>query len=270
MNIEIVKELSYTDFVWELNQWNSLPGWYTTLNKWINFWNIDKNSYYLDVACTTWLKSRTISELTGCRSVGIDVSEKSINAANFNLNNYSDLKNVEYFCTDWTEFHTKERFTHISFWASLRFFQSPEKMISNSVNNLLQDWWYILASEFFVSNKLPKDLCDHFYSIFDIYPTNVWYKEVMNYYKWFEIMYEDINEIIKETEEELSHYCHSTVMRYFKEKNIPYSEELYDCIYKRLYNIKNMSNELRSFQKYNVLVLRYRKKVYPNRYIELF
>jgi hypothetical protein len=41
-------------------------------------------------------------------------------------------------------------------------------------------------------------------------------------------------------------------------------------MYDRLYEIKKMSNDLRPYQMYSVLVLRYRKAVYPNRFVELF
>ncbi|NJS42097.1 hypothetical protein HC766_07700 [Candidatus Gracilibacteria bacterium] len=77
--IKIINNLSYTDFVGEINQWNTLPGSYITLNKWINFSNLNSNSRYLDVACTTGIKSRTISELTGCKTLGVDISKNQYN-----------------------------------------------------------------------------------------------------------------------------------------------------------------------------------------------
>lgn len=135
--IKIINNLSYTDFVGEINQWNTLPGSYITLNKWINFSNLNSNSRYLDVACTTGIKSRTISELTGCKALGVDISKKSIQSAIFNKEMYTPEADVEYHNIDATKFHPKEKFSHISFGASLRFFDNPKKMLEHSLKDLL-------------------------------------------------------------------------------------------------------------------------------------
>jgi len=62
---EFIKQLSYTDFVGFVNQWNVLPGSYSTLSKWANYSRMDKNSRLLEVACTTGFSSRELATLAG-------------------------------------------------------------------------------------------------------------------------------------------------------------------------------------------------------------
>jgi len=265
-----IKKMSYTEFVGEINQWNSLPGGVSTINMWRVFGQVNTDSRYLDIACTTGLKSRTMSAMTGCQAYGIDISHNSIEAARFNAKKYTPLSQVSYAVQDGTEFKPKYKFTHVSFGASLRFFQNPQKMIDNLTSNIFEEKGTILASEFFVHTQIPQGLIDDFYKIFDIYPTNSIYKDVMTMYKGFDIFYESKHSPTPETTEELEHYCHSTISKYESEKQIKLDEEVFNIMYGRLFQIKKMSNILREYQQYNVLVMNYDKKVYPNRYIELF
>ena len=75
---EFIKQLSYTDFVGFINQWNVLPGSYSTLSKWAVYSKMNKNSRLLEVACTTGFSSRELATLTGCSGEGFDLSEGSI------------------------------------------------------------------------------------------------------------------------------------------------------------------------------------------------
>jgi hypothetical protein len=91
----------------------------------------------------------------------------------------------------------------------------------------------------------------------------------MSKYMGLELIYEDKNVIEPETKSELEHYCTSTINRVCAEKEIT-DKQVISLMYDRLMEIKLMSNELRPFQNYNVLVHRYRKRTYPNRFVELF
>jgi len=91
----------------------------------------------------------------------------------------------------------------------------------------------------------------------------------MDIYNKFEILYEERCIMIQETEEEIRYYAKCTIDRTVKALNI-IDSDIYDAMFTRLVEIKTMSNELRPYQKYVVLVLRYREKIYPNRFIELF
>jgi proline dehydrogenase len=90
----------------------------------------------------------------------------------------------------------------------------------------------------------------------------------MSLYSDFEILYEDRKNLIQETEEEIQKYCRDTVERFTSNYEVDSLVE--KAIYKRLYGIKVMSNDLRPYQNYSVLVLRYRELKHGRRYVEKF
>jgi SAM-dependent methyltransferase len=268
ITLKEINEMSYTDFVGFVNQWNVLPGSFTTLSKWKVFSNLNKDSKLLEIACTTGFSSRELALMTGCTGSAFDLSEKSIKSAIKNKEKYAPNIKIDYFAEDGYKFKSNKKFTHIVIGAALKFFPDPEKMLQKCIDNL-EDGGYILASPFFVNKPIPKSLISEFETVFNIKPTNQPYKEIMSIYKGLEILFEERNNIIKETEEELQHYCQSTINRVCLEKSIS-DEKVKKAMFNRLYKIKEMSNKLRPYQEYSVLVLRYRKDVYPNRYVELF
>ncbi len=268
ITVDQINNLSYTDFVGLINQWNVLPGGYNTLSKWIMYANIDNHSKILEVACTTGFSSREIALQTNCEGIGFDISEASVKTAQYNKDKYAPNININYQTEDGYKFQTNTKFTHVIFGAALRFFPDPQQMLKLSLS-FLEDEGFILASEFYAVEKIPDELIKRAQDIFNITPTEINYKEVMKIYEGLDVIYEDRNIIFQETEEELNHYCQSTINRACKMLKIT-DNDVIDVMYQRLYKIKEMSNLLRPYQNYNVLVLRYRSKIYPNRYFELF
>lgn len=263
-----VKQISYTDFVGLINQWNVLPGSFVTLSKWAQFSGLSKKSKLLEVACTTGFSSRELALLSGCSGEGFDLSRKSIEMANYNKECYAPQIDFSYTVADGYSYKSRNKFSHVVVGASLGFFPDSYRMIEKCIGMMI-DGGYLLASPFYIASSLPESLVKRAQKVFDITPTNVSYKEIMRLYNKFEIMYEDRNELVQETEEELHYYCKSTTDRACKMLEIK-DEEIYDAMYERLYDIKKMSNDLRPYQMYSVLVLRYRKAVYPDRFVELF
>lgn len=263
-----VKDTSYTDFVGLVNQWNVLPGSYSTLSKWAIHSRMNKESRLLEVACTTGFSSRELSVLTGCSGEGFDFSEKSIEMAKYNKETYAPDSNMSYSVADGYKYQSKDKFSHIVVGAALGFFSDPNKMLEKCVN-MLFDGGYVLASPFYVTKEIPDELLRKAEKVFDITPTQVPYKDIMKQYSKLEILFEERNTLVQETEEELHYYCKSTIDRAHKMLGFT-SHEVYDAMYKRLYDVKDMSNELRPYQEYSILVLRYREKIYPNRFVELF
>jgi len=266
--LRAVEEMSYTEFVGFVNQWNVLPGAHNTLSKWEVFSKLGSDSNLLEIACTTGFSARELALSSGCKGIGFDISEKSIEAAIENKKLYTPNINIDYFVEDAYNFVSSEKFSHIVIGASLKFFPDSEKVIEKCVS-LLKDGGCLLASPFFIKTPLPSDLVREFKEVFGIVPTVESYKDIMKSYKGFEIIYEEKNDLVKETEEELAHYCHSTIDRACKLRGIE-DKEVYDLMYNRLYEVKRMSNKLRDYQGYTVLVLRYNSSVYPNRFVELF
>jgi len=265
---EFIKQLSYTDFVGFVNQWNVLPGSYSTLSKWAIHSRMNKNSRLLEVACTTGFSSRELATLTGCSGEGFDLSESSVEMANYNKKRYVSEINFSYKVADGYRYKSRGKFTHIAVGASLQFFPDSEKMVSRCIS-MLEDGGYILAAPFYVVRTIPSNLIKRAQKVFGITPTNVSYKEIMQLYNKFEIIYEDRNELIQETKDELEYYCRSTVDRACEMRNIK-NKKVYEAMFGRLFEVKEMSNDLRPYQRYSVLVLRFRKSVYPNRFVELF
>jgi SAM-dependent methyltransferase len=265
---EYIQSISYTDFVGLINQWNVLPGSYVTLSKWAKFSNLNPQSHLLEVACTTGFSSRELATISGCGGDGFDISEKSVNMANYNREKYAPKIDFSYRVADGYTYEAEQLFTHIVVGASLGFFPDPQKMLGKCVS-MLCDGGYILAAPFYVIKTIPENLIKRAQNIFGITPTQVPYKEIMKLYNKLEILFEEHNSLIEETDEELHYYCKSTVERACQMLGID-DKDVYRAMYDRLFEVKKMSNDLRPYQRYVVLVLRYRKAVYPNRFVELF
>jgi len=263
-----IYSLSYTDFIGLVNQWNVPPGAFSTINKWAKFGSVNQESNVLEVGCSTGFSLRELALMTSCKGLGIDISKPSIRAAKLNKNLYFPHLRIEYKAIDAYKFEPKEKFSHIVFGAALRFFPDPYRMIDLAVG-WLTDPGYILSCEFYITRPIPKRLVERARKVFDIEITQVGYKEVMKIYRDLELIYEERNPIFQETKEELDFYTRSTVSRACEILNIK-DQKVYQAMYERLYEIKNMSNVLRPYQNYNVLVHRYRKNFYKRRFVELF
>ena len=116
---------------------------------------------------------------------------------------------------------------------------------------------------------MPDDIKNECKKIIGITPTTMSYDSVRDMYENYEIAYEKRCNIIIETEEQMKKYAYDTVKRGCEIRGIK-SEEIFECMYKRLYDIKRISNEMHKYQSYSVMVLRYLKDVYPNKFLELF
>lgn len=269
ITIEDLKKMSYTEFISFAHQWNIPPGSFVTLNEWSIFSRINKDSRILEIASTTGFSSREIARITGCSAVGIDICPSSVERAKFNHKLYAKNLNLEYICMNACDYKTDKKFTHIILGAALGFFEDPEKMINN-LKELLEDEGMILVSPYYLKgDKLPKELIDRTKKVIEINPTNFDYHTAIEAYKNFEVLYENRKDIIPETEKQMKKYSKDTIDTACKLHNIT-DEKIVDYMYKRMYEIKDTCNELHKYFGYSVIVLRYRKDIYPNRYVELF
>jgi len=269
ITVEFIKNMNYPDFVWFINQWNVPPWAYDTLSRWINYWKINKESNILEVACTTWFSIREICNITKASWLWFDLSDKAIENAIYNKEKYTNWLNLDFIQADWYKFDNKwKKYSHVIVWGALKFFPDPEKM-KNRIIDFLEDGWLILASPFYWVWNMPKELIEKAKKVFGFTITSEPYKEIMKLYNKFEIICEERKKLELETDEEIKYYCKSTIDLAIKKLWIEDSK-VYDAMYNRLYEVKNMSNELRKFQEYSILILRYRKNIYPNRLVELF
>lgn len=263
-----VDEMSYTEFVAFINQTNVPPGSYCTLTKWRNNSNLTAESRVLEVACTTGFSINSLVRDSGCKGVGIDLCNDSINQARLNAVEMGLGDNVQFTAIDGTMYESPEKFSHVVVGAGLGFFPKPEKMVE-TICCLLKSSGYLLASPFYTVDDIPQKMLSQAAEVFGITPTVKPYKEVMQLYKGFEVRFEERLQPLQETEKELHHYCESTVDRATRLYQLE-DEAIRSALYDRLYSIKKMSNDLRRYQGYNVLVLHYDSQHYPNRYVELF
>jgi ubiquinone/menaquinone biosynthesis C-methylase UbiE len=265
---DYIWSLPYPEFVGLVNQWNVLPGSYSTLTKWAANSRMDKSSRLLQVACTTGFQARELALMTGCQAHGFDRAELAVRAAIYNAERYAPDVRVTYEQADGYEFQTEEKFTHVAVGAGLKFFADPERAFRRFVG-FLSDGGYMLASPFYIRGSVPDSVIEQAKATFGITPTLEGYDEVMHLYRDLEIMFEDRCKIEIEVDSEIDRYCDATIQR-FSEITPSVSEEASEAARDRLKEIRKASNALRPYQEYSVLVLRYRKSTYPNRYVELF
>jgi hypothetical protein len=207
--------------------------------------------------------------MTGCSGIGIDISAPSVEAAILNKKVYASGVKITYEVADGHIYEPKEKFSHVVVGAALKFFGNQKEVTERIVSKYLKDGGFLLASPFFAVRTVPQEVIDRAREVFGITITTESYKEAMKAYSDFEIIYEDKCDLVEETEEELIAYCTATVARAANFHEIV-DNEVKQVIYARLLEIRRMTNVLRRYQNYTVLVLRYRKSVYPNRYVELF
>lgn len=263
-----ITSMSYVDFVAFINQWNTLPGSYATLSKWAAFSRMTSESRLLEVACTTGFTSRELATLTSCAATGFDLSEESVAMAKYNHERYAPNARLTYRQGNGLDIVLPGKFTHVAVGASLGFFPDPAVMVNRCVD-WLEDGGYLLASPFYSVKPVPKTLVDHCKKVFGITVTTQSYDEILAPYRVFETFFEERNQIVPENFDELHSYCTSTIERACEIRGIT-SSDVRDAAYDRLLEIKQASNQLREYQNYSVLVLRYRSAVYPNRFAELF
>ncbi len=268
MNAADIKKMSYTQFIAFIDQWNVPPGALNTINQWSVFGHVTEKSKILEIACTTGLSSREIARLTGCSAVGIDICESSIESAKMNAAIYGKGLNLKYLCQDACNYKCEEKYTHLIIGAALGFFDNPKKML-NKLSSFFEQEGYILASPYYSSGTMPKELIEDCKRVIGIVPTTIGYDEMRDMYADFEVAYENRCSIKLETQKQIKKYVEDSIERACEIRNIS-DNELKKAMYSRLYEIKDVSNELHRYQAYSVMVLRYLKSVFPNKFLELF
>lgn len=232
---------------------------------------MDKRSSLLDVACSTGFSSREVALLTGCSGIGFDSSLNAIEMARYNKIHYAPKISIEYQIADGYEFRPKKKFTHVFVGGNLAFFSKPGKMLNRCLD-MLQNNGNILATPYYMIRQMPKNLIARTHKLLGI-PLNSFsrfkYKDVMSVYNGLDVLYEDRNLLIEESEAEIKEYCNCVISRACNILHID-DQLVFDRMYKKLLGYRKIINEGRPYQAYSVLVLRYRKSVYPQRYIPFY
>lgn len=271
ISVREIQKLSYPDFIGFINQWNTPPGAYTTISKLATFSAMNSRSRILEVACSTGFSSREFAALTSCNGIGFDRSAKSISMANLNKTKYLPKAQISYAVADGYKFKNPKLFSHIMVGGGLKFFPDPASMLERCIG-MLRDGGYILATPYYQVRPIPKGLVQRTHKGLGI-PlaafANFSYKQVMALFNKLEVVYEDRNGLLPETKEEIQYYCTSVIDRAYSMHQMD-DHRLYQAMFRRLFDIRALINASRPYQEYAVLVLRYRKSVYPRRYVPLF
>ena len=268
INAEQIRKMSYTEFISFVNQWNIPPGSLSTISEWAVFGNVTQDSNVLEIACTTGFSSRELARLRKCKATGIDICSSSVEMAKFNHDFYGKGLNLKYQCINAYEFEMEENISHIIIGAALGFFDDPKEILRKCIN-FFDEEGYILACPYYGLGEMPEELKKECKKIIGITPTSTSYEKIKDMYEDFEILYESRKNIVIETESQMKKYTKDTIDNVCKIRKID-DPILYKIMYDRLYEIKNVSNELHKYQAYSVMVLRYMKNIYPNRFIEFF
>lgn len=267
MDFKFMKSLNYVDFVGTVNQTNVPPGSLVTINEWLRNSDICPDSKILEIACSTGFNLRELTHRSGAGGIGIDISEPSILTARRNQKLLNNLE-VEYIHGDAYEYSFKTNFTHIVAGAALGFFDDKPKIIKRVVS-LLLDRGHLLVSPFYVHSTIPEKLLMEAKKVLGIFPTQIEYKDVTKVYEGFSLIHESRKNIIPSSPDEIRHYCSSTIDR-FSEENPEISGECIEVAYNRMLEIRNITNELRKYQSYSVMVFELDKNTYPRRFVEVF
>ena len=263
--VEEVWSASYPDFVAMVNQTNVMPGAYATLHTLALYSRMDSSSRLLDVACTTGFASRELARLTGCQAIGFDLSPTAVAVARFNSE--AGLR-VRYVQADGYAFRPDKLFTNAVVGAALGFFADPSRMARTLVD-FLDDGGSLLASPFYSDECFPPPVAAIRRDVFGITSPMETYKEAVARFHGLTVVHEEHHELLPETDDEIEHYCWSTIDRAARQSGLT-DPAVQDAMLARLRQVKRSTNRLRLHQRYVILVLHYNASEYPNRYVELF
>jgi SAM-dependent methyltransferase len=265
---EQVWDARYPDFVAMINQTNVMPGAYATLSTWALHSRMDERSTLLEVACTTGFTSRELAKLIGCRAVGFDLSPHAVALARYNHQATDPALDLQYVQADGRTFAPDRTFSHVAVGAALGFFPDPPA-IADRIVKMIDDGGYVLASPFWCDHDLPAEAVTVRREMFGISSPMETRAEAIDLFRGLHVIYQADHTPIPETNDQIAHYCHSTIDRACRQSGIQ-DPLIRQAMIERLHAVKNATNLLRAHQRYTVLVLRYDAATYPHRYVELF
>lgn len=265
---EEVWSAAYPDFVAMVNQTNVMPGAFATLNTWAVHSRMDDRSTLLDVASTTGFTSRELARLTGCAATGFDLSADAVALARYNHLATAPKLRLQYTQADGTTFDPQRTFSHIAVGAALGFFPDPPTMVARLLR-FLDDGGYLLASPFWCDHPLPDNVAAVRRDVFGISSPMETRAQARSLFRGLDVLYQADHTLAPETDEEIDHYCHSTVERVRTQAGIQ-EPSVRQAMLDRLATIKRATNQLREHQSYTVMVLRLDRSTYPRRFVELF
>lgn len=250
-----VEAMSYPDFVGFIGQKNTPPGGSKTIEKWIKFGEICKESHLLDLACSTGFSSRSVVKRISCTSKGLDLSKAAIETAIRESQEEGYGENVQFFVGDacYLPFADKE-FSHILAGSTFGFIQNRQKALAEC-RRVLKASGRLCIGNFYYTGKPEESLLDKVAEAVGFRPESKWS------HKWWDEFFNTEFTFQKEENEPLSTIQPSEVselVRIFIYETSSIlktaSIEVKDACFKKLYGIRLILNEHRKYQGLSVSI----------------
>lgn len=251
-----IKKMKYVDFMALIGETNQSPGGKDSIRILVQNTFLKSNSYVLDVGCNTGFVSFEIANLTNCKVVGIDISEKMINRANqFLLNYYPNLKGrVNFKKIDATKMPFPDNtFDLVVSGGSTAFIKDIPKAIKEYVR-VVKPWGFIGDINFYYHTSPPTSLIKKLNELMEIkirgWGIEYWENNYKKTNLEFFYTYKGIMKPVPR----------SKILNYvdYLLENKNWSEEVKKVAKKRLIDIYDLFNENHKYLGYCLFILRKR------------
>lgn len=244
-----IESLSYPDFVAYIEQENCPPGGKKTVERWCEWANIGSDSYILDLACSTGFSSRNAAALTGCRSIGIDLSELAVVKA-LKKRPPQLIHQIDFKVGNACELPFEDQvFSHVLAGCNFGFIDDRATALSEVSRVLKKGGILCIATHYFIETP-PDVILDKVASKIGFRPLPFWTKEFWNQFFSTELHLKfsadfDLPVVDKQVlEKKIREFC-STSLQYLPQEEI-------EICFQRLLETRSVINEMREHQKYMI------------------
>lgn len=241
-------KLSYPDFLGFFGVDNTPPGGNVTLESWIKNSKINKESYLLDLACSTGFSSRNISLKTECRADGIDISPPSIESANALAIKNGIGTRVKFSVANAESIPFSDNtFTHITAGCCFGFISDKETALKEC-HRVLRNDGYLCISPFFYELTPDRELIDLVEKHIGYRPdTNRDYDYWYGFFSTrFHLISEELFDLPVYTDDEIELITQTAICS--KPPFLMLSEEQQQISFDRYYNTRVLLNEHAKYQ----------------------
>jgi SAM-dependent methyltransferase len=258
VSLDDIESMSYPDFVGYLRQQNTPPGAIDTIFSWIQWSGISKDSFLLDVACSTGFSSRSAARLTNCRGIGIDLSHAAIYVAAEESTAFDLQDRLTYIVGDVVNIPCEDQtFSHALAGCSFSFMQEKKRAL-REVYRVLSEGAALCVANFFYDSTPDSNVIGAVEETIGFKPEIDW-----TYSFWHDFL-SDLFKMEKSVFYDLPTLDESTLYRkvenvisHSAQLNLPnVSLELRKLCFNRLLNIRRVLNQQRLYQKYAVEIWR--------------
>lgn len=153
----------YLSTVVKSSQVNTPPGSYLTVKEWAQHSFLNQQSTLLEIGCSTGFITIEVARYTGATCIGIDLHEKSIAAAQQNVDRYI-VDRVSFQHGDAGSLPFEDNlFSHVVVSGHLPFVrheQRKEHIVE--ATRVLRPWGFMLVALYYYHSSPPQELVDEF------------------------------------------------------------------------------------------------------------